>query len=162
MVWLFSDFFTRTELPDIIIAIHQRFAKKCQKSFISEGHVKIQIVPLFLNFPNAPWAITCKFGACTCFTYLPLHLAKCDNNNSRMILKKILPQCVAWSNRIFFSCFDTFCDPGEPSKREGEERQRSWTVSGSEESEHMSRCMLRINLRVQLNFASLLLSFFSG
>ena len=59
-----------------------------------------------------------------------------------------------------FPFFDIFCGPGEPSKREGEERQRSWTVPGSEESEHMSRCMLRINLRVQLNFASLLLSFF--
>ena len=50
--------------------------------------------------------------------------------------------------------FDTLCDPGEPSKREGEERKCAWTVSGSEESEHMSRCMLGAN------FATPLLSFF--
>ena len=48
--------------------------------------------------------------------------------------------------------FDTFCDPGEPSKREGEEGKRSWTVSRSEESEHMSRCMLRATLKTSLVF----------
>ena len=39
-----------------------------------------------------------------------------------------------------------FCDPGEPSQREGEEGKRARAVSWPEESEHMSRCMLRATL----------------
>ena len=82
MVWSFFWFLHIMELPDIIIAIRQHFAKKCQKSFISEGHVKIQIVPLFLNFPNAPWAqiwslylfhlFTTKFGKMCFVEYFDL------------------------------------------------------------------------------------------